>query len=251
VRRRTKRENAFGNRGFPQRRAQTRAGGTGASACTAPATTGSGDGGCGGCGTSDSGGVAIDGGLGDGDSGSIDDDGGSGGSDSGGTDIDGSSPDTCDQCAQTACGSQEQTCENDPACLQLWQCENGCGSQSCIDGCANGSTQGALSELDAVSGCTDQSCATECGASDGGQDACGFSFNSASCAQCFESSCCSQGQACASDPDCLSLDSCLNACAQGDQACENTCFSQAPAPAQTEEDDLNSCINGLPASCGC
>ena len=188
----------------------------------------------------------------------------SGGSSSGGSNA-------CDQCVQAECSGEVSACEQDQACAQLDTCVRACSNQTCVQGCANASTQSAVSELQAAYDCADQLCATPCGAtsggssgassggtssgsgggSSGGQASCGFTFQSASCTQCFDDSCCSTGQACANDAACVTLANCVGACAQGDQTCVNTCAAQAPASAQQELESAVRCADGLAASCGC
>ncbi len=76
--------------------------------------------------------------------------------------------------------------------------------------------------------------------SPGGNEACGISFKSASCASCIQSSCCSVTQACANDSACTQIIACVQGCNQN-TTCEDNCITSAPSNAQTEISNASNC----------
>jgi len=85
-------------------------------------------------------------------------------------------------------------------------------------------------------------------AEDGGVDVieagidCGISVPDGACASCVTSSCCPQMSACAGDPQCKALETCLLACG-GDYACRSACNTAAyPVGAQTVIPALDTCV---------
>ena len=75
------------------------------------------------------------------------------------------------------------------------------------------------------------------GAAPDGGDAC------TACAHTAATSTCAQADAaCANDPACTQLASCLDACAPNDTACLNACWNAAPQSAADELSALDQCI---------
>jgi len=71
---------------------------------------------------------------------------------------------------------------------------------------------------------------------------CGIPMPEGGCADCVTSSCCNQVRACASDPQCLALETCLLACG-GDYGCRSACNAAAyPLGAQTDIPTLDTCV---------
>jgi hypothetical protein len=72
--------------------------------------------------------------------------------------------------------------------------------------------------------------------------ACGISVPEGSCASCVTTSCCAQMSACAADPQCRALETCLLACG-GDYACRSACNTAAyPVGAETDIPALDTCV---------
>lgn len=119
----------------------------------------------------------------------------------------GSAP-TCEACASGsqagACNAQAVACGNDPACITLSQCYNGCATTACQQACANTAGQTAVNELNAYSDCVCKTaCVTACAADCGGASpSCGFSSSDTACDSCIQGSCCAEGGACAADATC-------------------------------------------------
>ncbi|MGH7298312.1 MAG: hypothetical protein ACRELB_25455 [Polyangiaceae bacterium] len=71
--------------------------------------------------------------------------------------------------------------------------------------------------------------------------ACGISLPSGNCATCVASQCCGQATACAADPPCLALETCLQGCV-GDYACRATCIEVDPVGSGVDVPALDTCI---------
>jgi hypothetical protein len=82
---------------------------------------------------------------------------------------------------------------------------------------------------------------TSGGSSSGGNvTACGInSTGNATCDQCIATHCCTQFHACAAEPQCKPLITCVENCANGDNACNNTCEQQYPNGVQPAEGAAN------------
>jgi len=81
-------------------------------------------------------------------------------------------------------------------------------------------------------------------------DACGLAVPQGSCASCVSSQCCTQLSACAADPKCAPLETCLLACGS-DYACRATCVLQNPVAALIDVPTLDACVaTSCHAECG-
>jgi hypothetical protein len=76
---------------------------------------------------------------------------------------------------------------------------------------------------------------------------CGVQTGNATCDTCLDTSCCSQGQACANAPNnaCLNLFQCIGGC-NGNATCQQNCQTTNQAGVASAQ-ALSQCING---SCG-
>jgi hypothetical protein len=87
------------------------------------------------------------------------------------------------------------------------------------------------------------------GGGDSGGMNCGLMSANATCNACLDSMCCSQAQTCAADTDCTNLLTCIQACAMGDTACENTCAGQHPT-GTNELNAVGDCLTNMcPTQC--
>jgi len=81
---------------------------------------------------------------------------------------------TCDTCASNAgnseCSSQSNACGASQQCIQFYNCIAQCGSQACVDGCAQQYPNGASiygAFVDCVCNVCSAECSAECGGSGG------------------------------------------------------------------------------------
>jgi hypothetical protein len=80
--------------------------------------------------------------------------------------------------------------------------------------------------------------------------ACGITLPTGACEECVASQCCEQAAACAGDPACLALESCLLGCGS-DYACRATCTQVDQIGNQTDVPTLDACVAGsCNQSCG-
>ncbi|MBI5526334.1 MAG: hypothetical protein HY897_08360 [Deltaproteobacteria bacterium] len=154
----------------------------------------------------------------------------------------------CNTCLRTDCVSRCATCQNNPACVSVFECGLLCdpSDTACLDACATqypgGAFDGANLYNCAVSNCqlqcvqapdggtvTDSGLPFDAGfLPDGGSVICNLSWGSQACSDCFHSACSSQCQNCAKNADCVSALMCVAQCPQGDMQCWNGCVSQYP-----------------------
>jgi hypothetical protein len=93
---------------------------------------------------------------------------------------------------------------------------------------------------------------------DGGNDVeiedtgphCGIPVPEGGCGSCVTAQCCPQMSACAGDPQCRALETCLLACG-GDYACRSACVVDNPVGGQTDIPALDTCVAAsCRSSCG-
>ncbi|APR86577.1 Hypothetical protein A7982_11926 [Minicystis rosea] len=88
------------------------------------------------------------------------------------------------------------------------------------------------------------------GDADGGTTKrCGFSFATAACASCIESTCCADAEACQADATCAPLHACITACDVADAACRNDCRAKHPVGDNAAAAKLDRCMSES-GSCG-
>jgi hypothetical protein len=154
----------------------------------------------------------------------------------------------CDICLEQHCNSQCVSCENNPACVSVFECGLLCDptDTACLDACGRqypgGAWDGAALYNCAVSNCrlqcapdADGGTVTDAGLPfdagflpDGGSVICGLDWGTQQCSACFHTACSSQCQNCAKNADCVSALMCIAQCPQGDLQCMNGCASQYP-----------------------
>ncbi len=71
--------------------------------------------------------------------------------------------------------------------------------------------------------------------------ACGVAYGG-ECGACLTASCCNEATACADDPECSAFESCLAACAAGDDACRAQCSVRHPIGLSTAAAELQACL---------
>lgn len=207
-------------------------GGSGAKAGGGAGAGGAGAGGVGGGGAGAGGvGGSGPGGSGPGGSGP----GGSGGS-GGSTMICPDFGDPCTSCAAVSCPEIWCGCSENPECGSLFSCFAMCGGDpDCQGGCLAMHEDG-ISDVLLVGGCAGTTCDAVC------------SFgnpNFGPCQECIFTSCQPEWNACLSEPDCLELWQCFQACEPLDLTCQQACYATFPDGVQLLEDALM-CSN---ASC--
>ncbi|MCA9639776.1 MAG: hypothetical protein H6718_10700 [Polyangiaceae bacterium] len=158
-------------------------------------------------------------------------------------------------CLNGTCCEQALTC-NQLGCSSLIDCVDACESEgTCIDNCAN-QYPNLVDPLLNMYGCLDDCCAaggtggsgaggSGSGGSGGGSE-CGFTSSDACLSSCIEGSCCGVGNTCANNSECVALNNCVDACADGDSECIQGCVDAHP----NGYDDISAfatCLNG----CGC
>jgi hypothetical protein len=167
-----------------------------------------------------------------------------------------SSTTACNQCAFKSCCSEVKACLDDPTCVSLLGCFNGCGLDAldcqleCFDRFGDGWEQ-----VQSYWKCQDTRCASVCDtdsfpeappmppvvtppatppmppvvtppATPPGAATCGVQTTTTTCRKCTLGSCCAEIEACLKNPDCVALDSCLVDC-EGEQACD-ACYARYP-----------------------
>jgi hypothetical protein len=68
----------------------------------------------------------------------------------------------CDACVESKCGAPLNACLGDPDCVAFWDCVDPCQDDACEQACVTQHPNGAA-KSDAVDGCVQQQCVTECG----------------------------------------------------------------------------------------
>jgi hypothetical protein len=167
----------------------------------------------------------------------------------------------CVMCADQMCCAELNGCQNTPECVALFNCLGPCadGDTACVDACA-AAHQPGISAINALFKCLDTKCPSTCGppdggaggatgaggsphpVGDGGANVCANTANTTACGVCVHNNCCSTFTACTNTPACASFGDCVDMCAAGDTACENTCATKFPAGV-APLDALNVCGN--------
>lgn len=123
--------------------------------------------------------------------------------------------DPCTGCIAKSCAGYWCNCSNSKECLALLTCFGKCkGDESCHQNCMSQYPNGIADAL-LVSGCGGTTCKASCGSGSG---------DFGGCQECVFTSCPSETNACLSDPECISLWKCLNACPQFKISCHQACF---------------------------
>jgi hypothetical protein len=103
---------------------------------------------------------------------------------------------------------------------------------------------------DQVFGLDSLRAATSGADSGSGTVACNISFNTADCASCIGSNCCTPTVACTDNADCAAAINCVKACNQ-DSTCESDCVNNASPAAQTLFATMANCwSNSCATPCG-
>jgi hypothetical protein len=147
----------------------------------------------------------------------------------------------CAACMDQSCAAAATACASDLDCL---------GSASCFLSCADGNgtcrsecnynyrrSPDAMTLIACRAAHCSADCALSCGAT---------SYISTDCESCIETSCCDPARTCASNDQCLELDTCTwGACLGG--TCGTSC-DQANPDGVAPLSELNKCIDGACAS---
>jgi hypothetical protein len=140
----------------------------------------------------------------------------------------------CDSCFSASCCGTGVTCHANTECSLLFECIQNCTDDNCITTCQGDHPTG-MTDVNALFNCITTSCSAQCTSAPvdagGGADAgmCGgYGAQDPTCNACLDGSCCTEAAACGASADCDTLFSCVQACAQGDTACQNTCATNSP-----------------------
>lgn len=126
----------------------------------------------------------------------------------------------CPDCVSQACPEVWCDCVGNVQCSQIFQCTADCaGDAACLQGCMAMYPDG-ISVAILVNDCASTTCADSC------PNAHGDPLDP--CETCLYSTCPEAMNACLSEPECLTLWSCLTACGQNDLSCHNDCYNAHP-----------------------
>lgn len=133
----------------------------------------------------------------------------------------GTSDTVCNDCINGKCFASCEACSNNQACLDLLTCLQGCADTTCEDNCMGqypAGEQPLMAFIGSADGCLTLQCDAECGST-----GCGLTTSDAVCDDCINSKCFNECSACANNPSCLDLLTCIQDCADGDAACQDNC----------------------------
>jgi hypothetical protein len=148
--------------------------------------------------------------------------------------------DPCTECMASECPPTYCGCVENDDCLELIQCNKGCGDDACQESCLSQHADGVSAAI-LVGDCAATTCKPSCPSSEG---------ELTPCEVCLYTNCSSAANACLSQPVCLDLWSCLAGCSNLDLACHKGCYAQyedgvAPLQALFECSD-QSCDGACP-----
>ncbi len=179
----------------------------------------------------------------------------------------------CVSCVENNCGTPLSNIESSCSAYLNCACPGGnydstaANSSSCEANLTG--NQACVNASDGFNSCETSSCAAQCGTADAGTDdggtssdsssagdgagtvACGIGYAAASCASCVTSNCCTQSTTCAGDTACVGIINCQGPCANNDTTCLNNCVTSASSSAQTEFNNLQSCLQMQCTNNGC
>lgn len=139
----------------------------------------------------------------------------------------------CGDCVAQACPEVWCDCVNNEQCLPLFgctaQCPGGAGHQACVQECMASYPDG-ISAVVLAADCAAGPCEASCPQA-------GEPIND--CEECLYSSCPSAMNACLSNPQCLSLWSCLGGCAPNELSCHQACYNAFPEGVEALEDVID------------
>jgi hypothetical protein len=173
----------------------------------------------------------------------------------------------CGQCVATECSAERSVCSAEPGCASYVSCLEACPvagggdvESVCEAACSRPEAGAAKSALDDYVACRKgASCAacaspaTGAGGSPGGTGILGQQCEPSplanACLKCIAESCCDTEAAYDGSSAAQELDDCVDACE--DVPCQQTCFEQWPAEAQTvlDHDACNAMKCGTPEAC--
>ena len=120
----------------------------------------------------------------------------------------------CSDCVAVSCPATYCACYNDPECLAIFLCTDGCGpDQACQQACLTAHPSG-ISEAYLVIDCAGSLCSV----------ACPKSKPVDPCSKCLFEDCAPAMNACLAEPECLALYNCLKACGNINLACQQACY---------------------------
>jgi hypothetical protein len=183
---------------------------------------------------------------------------------------------SCSGSAQStggACSAQVTACTSDSGCATLATCLQGCSDATCRGNCNSAAPPASQTLLNNILSCVCSSCSTQCASECGGGGTTGTNGGTTGtngggttggggdCNTCQGTvlnsggACDSSYNACVMDTACNNLIGCLNNCAQGDTACEQTCANTAGQAGLDKFNAIgtcicNSCTSECAAQCG-
>jgi hypothetical protein len=127
--------------------------------------------------------------------------------------------DDCTNCTAAQCQDTYCACFNNPACVAIVQCIQGCaGDDACVQDCLTQNSDGA-SDAILLGDCTAESCDVECP---------GAGPDLPPCYECTFEQCSTEMNTCFANPECAAIILCAQACPAGDQTCVQDCVVQHP-----------------------
>jgi hypothetical protein len=151
--------------------------------------------------------------------------------------------DPCTNCTAAQCQATYCDCFNNPDCVALVQCLQGCtpGDAACQQTCFT-DNQNGISDSVLLADCVEPNCngPTEC---NGSGQALG------PCEECLFTSCPAEMNTCLANAECYALITCAQACPPGDQACINNCGLMHTGGINDAQGVLNCANNACAAVC--
>ena len=168
-------------------------------------------------------------------------------------------------CVSEECGSELNTCLDDPNCNFLLTCVQECQDDACVQQCAGQAGNEAIVIYNELADCFFANCANEPFCGDG---ECGPGESPNSCPEdcgapggpggdledCLEDNCEDELEACLDDADCVAAYECIQDCPAGDQGCLFQCSQIAGFSGAAINLGLcgqsSGCFEGDAPSCG-
>lgn len=150
----------------------------------------------------------------------------------------------CRECMATSCKAELVACLGDATCTAEHTCLAACqpDDAACKTRCHYENIVGDGAALDAFGVCMSSSCASLCGQTCGDIPVLSPPEAEPGCRTCIESNCCDAATACATDPFCREILSCLRAPTNGDQ--DEYCVGKHTEEERARYIDFQSCFRG-------
>ena len=142
-------------------------------------------------------------------------------------------------CVASKCATQAAACTADPTCAAVTGCESACTTAACRLGCASGVPVSSLAHANALHACSQAFCVANNWI---GKKCSGSGAQLSACLDACEGSMCAGlSLSCKASSGCLTIRSCLQACANGDVGCITGCMGKGSATDAELGADLDNC----------